>query len=120
MDISELVKKISKSMDSLDLVTARRLIENNIELISENRHLLRTNARSLFELLNNNSESAINTLTRQEMNVIFSLNSYASKFDIRSLKLSIKNNSDLLVRKDIKHYLNEDAKTLLIGLNVME
>lgn len=119
MDISELMKKINGNMDKMDLVSARRLIENNIELISQNRHLLKSNSRSLFEILNNNTKSVINTLNRKEMNVIYSINAYASNFDIRGLKLSIKNNPELLVRKDIRHYLNADAITLLIGMNVI-
>lgn len=119
MDISELMKKINGNMDKMDLVSARRLIENNIELISQNRHLLKSNSRSLFEILNNNTKSVINTLNRKEMNVIYSINAYASNFDIRGLKLSIKNNPELLVRKDISHYLNADAITLLIGMNVI-
>jgi len=120
MDISELMKKINQSMDKLDLVSARRLIEENFELISENRNLLQRNARSLFEILKNNNESAINTLTRKEMNIIYSINAHASNFDVRGLKLSIKNNPELLVRKDIEHYLNEDAKTLLAGMKVID
>lgn len=95
----------------MDLTSARRLIEN--------RHLLRRNARSLFDILKDNAESVINTLTRKEMNVIYSKNAHASSFDVRGLKLSIKNNTELLVRKDIKHYLNEDAKTLLAGMKVI-
>ncbi|MEK4485299.1 hypothetical protein MHH81_06795 [Psychrobacillus sp. FSL H8-0484] len=119
MDISELMKKINGNMDKMDLVSARRLIEDNIELIRQNRHLLKSNSRSLFEILNNNTKSVINTLNRKEMNVIYSINSYASNFDIRGLKLSIKNNPELLVRRDIRHYLNADAITLLIGMNVI-
>ncbi|KQL33682.1 hypothetical protein [Psychrobacillus sp. FJAT-21963] len=118
MDISEIMKKINENMDKMDLVAARRLIEHNLDLINENRHLLRRNARSLFEILHN-TESVINTLNRREMNVIYSINAHASNFDIRALKLAIKNNSELLVRRGIKHYLNEDAKTLLAGMNVI-
>jgi hypothetical protein len=119
MDVNELMKKINESMEKLDLTSARRLIENNLELISENRHLLRRNARSLFDILKDNTESVINTLTRKEMNVIYSINAHATNFDVRGLKLSIKNNPELLVRKDIKHYLNQDAKTLLVGMKVI-
>ncbi|MDF2067618.1 hypothetical protein [Bacillus sp. Cr_A10] len=118
MDISEIMKKINENMEKMDLVAARRLIEHNLDLINENRHLLRRNARSLFEILHN-TESVINTLNRREMNVIYSINAHASNFDIRALKLAIKNNSELLVRRGIKHYLNEDAKTLLAGMNVI-
>ncbi len=88
-----------KSMDNMDLVTARSFIENNLELISENRYLLKSNARSLFEMLLKNMESVINKLNWNEMNVIYSINKYASNFDVRGLKLSIKNNSALLVKK---------------------
>ncbi|TQR21036.1 hypothetical protein FG384_05425 [Psychrobacillus vulpis] len=119
MDMSELVKKVNASMDNLDLISARRLIEENIDLINENRHHLRSNARSMFDIVKNNTESVINTLNRKEMNVIYSINAYATKFDIRGLKLSIKNNPELLVRKDIQHYLNEDAKTILTGMKVI-
>lgn len=119
MEINELMKKINESMEKLDLISTRRLIENNLDLISDNRHLLRRNSRSLFEILKSNTDSAINTLSRKEMNVIYSINAHASNFDIRALKLSIKNNPELLVRKDIKHYLNEDAKTLLTGIKVI-
>ncbi|WP_240793348.1 hypothetical protein [Psychrobacillus vulpis] len=117
--MSELVKKVNASMDNLDLISARRLIEENIDLINENRHHLRSNARSMFDIVKNNTESVINTLNRKEMNVIYSINAYATKFDIRGLKLSIKNNPELLVRKDIQHYLNEDAKTILTGMKVI-
>ena len=44
-------------------------------------------------------ESVINKLNWNEMNVIYSINKYASNFDVRGLKLSIKNNSALLVKK---------------------
>ncbi|MEI4768404.1 hypothetical protein WAX74_01885 [Psychrobacillus sp. FJAT-51614] len=53
MDINEIMKKINESMDKMDLVTARRSIEHNLDLINENRHLLRRNARSLFKILQN-------------------------------------------------------------------
>ncbi|MFF2753924.1 hypothetical protein ACFVR1_09280 [Psychrobacillus sp. NPDC058041] len=119
MDINELMKKINEGMENFDLVSARKYIEENIELIDENRHLLRSNARSLFEILKDNTNSVINPLNRKELNVIHSINAYATKFDIRGLKMSVKNNSELLIRNDIKHYLNEDAKTLLIGMNAL-
>lgn len=120
MDINELIKKINKSIDNLDLVPARILIEKNIDIVNENRHHLRTNARSLLDILQNQMESTINTLNRREMNVIYSINAYASNFDLRGLKLSIKNNPELFMRKDIFHYLNSDARTLLIGMKVIK
>ena len=48
------------------------------------------------------------------------MNNYASKFDLRGLKLSVKNNSELLLRKDIRTYLNADAQIFLEGMGVIE
>ncbi|MEK3934498.1 hypothetical protein MKY41_04190 [Sporosarcina sp. FSL W7-1349] len=116
MKIQELLLAINKSMESLDLVSARRYIEDNMELLNENRHHLRSNARALLDFLNDQTESPLN---RQELNVIHSINTYASRFDIRGLKLSVKNNFDLLVRDDVKPYFTEDAKVILEGMNVI-
>lgn len=119
MDLNELMKKINNSIDNLDLVSSRILIEENLDLVNENRHHLRSNARSLLDILQNQLKSSINTLNRREMNVIFSINAHASNFDLRGLKLSIKNNPELFMRKDILHFLNSDARTLLIGMKVI-
>ncbi len=119
MDFQELLNKINKSMDDLDLVTARRYIEENIVLLNENKHLLQGNARALLDFLSNNTDKGFNQLNRKEMNVIYAINTYASNFDLRGLKLSIKNNANLLMREEVKHYLNEDAKTLLVGMSAI-
>lgn len=119
MDINELMKKMNEVMDNLDFVSARKIMEENMELINENRHLLRSNARSLLQILKDNTEPHIKPLNRIEMSVVHAINAYASKFDVRGLRMSIKSNSDLLMRKDIKQYLNEDAKTLLIGMKAI-
>ncbi|MFJ8064925.1 hypothetical protein ACIQYS_09850 [Psychrobacillus sp. NPDC096426] len=119
MDIVELVKKINQCIENLDLVSARRYIEGNLESLNQNKHLLRGNARSLLEFITKRTDAGIIPLNRREMNVIYSINSYASKFDLRGLKLSIKNNANLLMREDVKQYLNEDAKTLLEGFNAI-
>ncbi|MFC5587514.1 hypothetical protein ACFPRA_01145 [Sporosarcina soli] len=119
MDIVELVKKINQCLDNLDLVRARKYIEDNQELLNQNKHLLRGNARSLLDFIINRTDAGVIPLNRQEMNVIYSINAYASKFDLRGLKLSVKNNTNLLMREDVKQYLNEDARTLLEGLKVI-
>lgn len=119
MDINELLRKVNTSMDNLDLITARRVIEDNIDLLNENRHHLKSNARSLLDILKNSTSSEFSTLNRSEMNILNSINLSASKFDVRGLKLTIKNNPELFIRKDLMHYLNEDAKTLLIGMNAI-
>ena len=44
MDFPELLKQLNKSIDSLDLVSARKYIEENIEILTKNRQLLRGNS----------------------------------------------------------------------------
>lgn len=116
MEFQELLKMINKSMDDLDLVSARRYIEENLELLNENRHHLRGNSRELLDFLSKKTDIP---LSRQEMNVIYSINTYASRFDVRGLKLSVKNNSDLLMREDVKLYFSADARILLEGMNAI-
>ena len=113
------MKKINQCIEDLDLVTARRYIEENIVLLNKNKHLLRGNARALLDFLTNNTDKSFNHLNRQEMNVIYAINTYASNFDLRGLKMTIKSNADLLMRAEAKHYLNEDAKTLLEGMSAI-
>lgn len=116
MEIQELVNKINQSVENLDLVSARRYIEKNIEQLKENKHYLRRNARELLNFLLDKSDTEANPLNRTELNAIFTINTYATRFDVRGLRLSVKNNADLLMREDVKHYLNSDAKILLEGM----
>lgn len=116
MNIKELLQKIDKSMDDLDLISARRFIEENIDLLSKDRYLLKSNARALLDFLITKTD---NPLNRSELNVINSVNIYASKFDVRGLKMLIKSHAELLMREDIKHYLNADAKVILEGMNAI-
>ena len=117
MDIGELMNKINQATNEMDLITARKLIENNLEGIETHRQLLNRNSRSLYEILKENIKP--NTLSRNEMNVIYAINTYATNFDLNGLKLSVKNNLELLMREDISHYLNQDAKALLSGMKVL-
>ncbi|MEV9639457.1 hypothetical protein ABZ756_02015 [Mammaliicoccus sciuri] len=119
MDLQELISKINQCMDNLDLISARKFIEENIEELSANRHHLRRNARELMDYLISKSESEINSLDRRGLHVINTINTYATRFDVRGLRRSVENNSDLLMREDIKYYLNADAKILLEGMNVI-
>lgn len=119
MNYKELVIQIDKSIDSLDLVSARRYIEQNMELLDQNRHLLRGNARALFNFLKKEQEAGVEPLSRKDLTVIYAINIYATKFDIRGLKLLINNHAELLTREDIKHHLNDDAKILLESMNVI-
>lgn len=119
VDILKLLQKINQSMDNSDLVSARKYIEENMELLSEHKNLLKRNVRELLEVLSAISSTEVEPLNRQELNNIYSINSYASQFDLSALKRSIQNNAELLMREDIKHYLNADAKVLLEGMSAL-
>ncbi|MEZ7172599.1 hypothetical protein [Sporosarcina sp. OR05] len=112
----ELLRSINKCMDDLDFISARKYMEENMEMLKENKHHLRRNARELFNFLINNTAEPI---TRREMNIIYSINSYASNFNVRGLKMLIKDNVDLMLREEIISYLNEDAKTILESMQVI-
>lgn len=58
-------------------------------------------------------------LTRKDMAIINSINSFANKFDLRGLKLMVKENASLLIRKEIPLYLSADAKILLDGMGAI-
>ncbi|WP_277586745.1 hypothetical protein [Psychrobacillus antarcticus] len=119
MDFQELLKQLNKSIDSLDLVSARKYIEENIEVLTKNRQLLRGNSRAMFDLIKQKKDTGEKALSRHEINVIYSINSYATKFDLVGLKLVVNNNPELFINEGIKNYLNADAKTLLQGMNVL-
>jgi len=119
MDFPELLKQLNKSIDSLDLVSARKYIEENIELLTKNRQLLRGNTRAMFDIIKQKKDTGEKPLSRHEMTVIYSINKYATKFDLTGLKLIVNNNAELFINEDIKQYLNEDAKTLLQGMHVL-
>ncbi|MCG7334765.1 hypothetical protein MHZ95_05635 [Sporosarcina sp. ACRSM] len=120
MEFQELLNKIQQSIDKMDLVSARKYIEGNIEELSANRHKLRRNARELLDFLLSNSGGEAEPLGRQDLHAINIINTYATRFDIRSLKRSVENNPNLLMREDIKYYLNTDAKILLEGMNAIQ
>ena len=119
MDLQELLKQLNKSVDSLDLVSARKYIEENLDILTKNRQLLRGNSRAMFDLIKQKKDTGEKALSRHEMNVVYSINSYATKFDLAGLKLVVNNNPELFLNEEIKQYLNADAKTLLQGMNVL-
>ncbi|MCJ8007016.1 hypothetical protein ACFFF5_00135 [Lederbergia wuyishanensis] len=116
MELRELFEKINQSIDELDLVYARRLIEENIEIVKDKKHFLSRNARELVDVL---MEANLSSLNRKEMLVVQTINAYASSFDLRGLKLTLKNHTELLFKNDIFHYLNSDAKIVLEGMGVI-
>lgn len=109
-------------MEELDLITARKYIEENEDILSEYQHkkLLKKNARELLDFLismKNNPDHQ--PLTRDEKAMILTINSYASKFDVRGVKLAIKSREHLLLKKQVVEYLNADAKALLESMRLI-
>lgn len=119
MHILDLVFKINSSVEELDFATARFLMEENIEILNENRNYLKSNARELLEFLTTRRESGQSTLTRKEMTIIQAANGYAAKFDLRGLKMVIRDHSVLFLRDDIEAYLNSDARIILEGMGAI-
>ncbi|CAH0345330.1 hypothetical protein [Bacillus sp. CECT 9360] len=119
MGIKELIAKINKSVDELDLVTTRKYIEENLDVLQANRNLLKGNARELLQILTSNTESGYVPLTRAEMATISTINTYSAKFDVRSIKVTIKGKEQLILRKDFVDQLSADAKIILEGMGAI-
>ena len=120
MTIKELITKINQSVDELDLVTTRKYLEENIDLLKDNKRFLKSNARELLDFLTSRLESGYEPLKREELATVTAINSYATKFDVRSIKMIIKGKEQLLIRKDFVDYLNSDAKIILEGMGAIE
>jgi hypothetical protein len=119
MHVLDLIAKINTSVEELDFAAARLYMEENIEILNENRNYLKTNARDLLEFLTKRMEAGQKPLSRQDMSVINAVNSYASKFDLRGLKVIIRDHSLLFLRNDIAAYLNMDARIILEGMGAI-
>lgn len=120
MNLQELATKINTCVEDVDLVAARKYMEENKELLKDNKSLLKRNARELFDFLLNASESNSKPLSREEVAATNAINLYATRFDIRGLKIAVKNHSELLLREDITPYLNKDTRILLEGMGAIQ
>ena len=120
MNLQELATKINACVEDVDLVAARKYMEENKELLKDNKSLLKRNARELFDFLLNYSESNSKSLSREEVAATNAINLYATRFDIRGLKIAVKNHSELLLREDITPYLNKDARILLESMGAIQ
>lgn len=120
MNINEIINKLNQSIEELDLVSARQYIEQNIEALNSNKSLLKNNARVLLDFFTNITATGIQTLNRQELSAIHSINTYAGRFDLQGLKLFIKGKENWLLRADASQYLNADAKIILEGMGAIE
>ncbi|MFD1739242.1 hypothetical protein ACFSCX_22435 [Bacillus salitolerans] len=119
MRLHDLVEKINKSMAELDLITARVYIQENLQVLTENRSLLNSNARELLSFLSSVKDTPSQPLNRVQLATIQSVNAFASKFDVRGIKVTLKDHTDLFLRKDIHTYLNADARALLASMGAI-
>ncbi|OLN21777.1 hypothetical protein BTO30_13045 [Domibacillus antri] len=120
MEFEELVQKINKHVEELDYFSARKYIEQNINELQKKKHLLNSNAREILLFLVEQLNSGNVSLKRQEISTINAINEYAYKFDLRGIKMIIKNQAALFMREDISVYLNKDAKEILTGMGVLK
>ncbi|MBT2681718.1 hypothetical protein J7E38_22425 [Bacillus sp. ISL-35] len=119
MHVLDLIARINNRVEELDFAAARLYMEENIEILNENRSHLKSNARELLEFLTKRMEAGQQPLTRKDMAIINAVNNYASKFDLRGLKVVIKDHSLLFLRGDIEAYLNTDARIILEGMGAI-
>jgi len=119
LDRKELILIINKAVDELDFVSARRLIEENLDFVERFRVHLKSNAREILNLIKEKINQGEKPVTKSEINLINAINIYASKFDLRGLKLSIKGKEQLFLREEVKSYLNGEAKIMLEGMGTI-
>lgn len=119
MRFDDLISSINKSIDNLDFVSARKYIEENIDILKDCKHLLNSNAREILKFLIKQQEDGVKALSRSELNIMNAINTYAYKFDVTGIKILLKNNARLFLRNDAVAYLNSDAKTILAGMKVI-
>lgn len=119
MHVLDLIARINNCVEELDFAAARMYMEENNDILNENRSRLKSNARELLEFLTKRIEAGQQPLTRKDMAVINAVNNYASKFDLRSLKVVIKDHTLLFMRNDIEAYLNMDARIILEGMGAI-
>ncbi|OMP68377.1 hypothetical protein [Domibacillus epiphyticus] len=120
MEFEELVRKINKHVEELDYFSARKYIEQNIDDLQQNKHLLNSNAREILMFLVDQINSGHAAMTRQELSAINAINEYSYKFDLRGIKMLLKNRAALFMREDIDGYLNKDAKEILTGMGAIK
>ncbi|WP_409291599.1 hypothetical protein [Peribacillus sp. SCS-37] len=116
MILEDLAVKINKSVEDLELATARLFMEENIDILTDHKNMLNKNARELLNFLVEQRESGYKPLTRKDFAIINAINTYASKFDLQGLKIIIRENTNLLLGKEVTAHLNSDAKIILEGM----
>ena len=119
MKLNELIKQINKSVEDCDYSSARKYIEENINILEGNKRFLKSNARELLQFLIEQSKLGVEPLSRKELLIINAVNAYAYKFDLRGIKVLVKENTKVFIREETIAYLNSDAKTILTSMGVI-
>ena len=120
MELLELGKTINKHVDELDYFSARKYIESNLDQLEKNKRVLNSNAREILKFLIDQQKAGHKALTRKEMLIINAINDYSRQFDLRGIKMLLKNNTALFVREDIEVHLNKDAQEILTGMGAIK
>ncbi len=113
MNPNDLVRAVNACVDELDFVTARKYIEDNLEILKTHKHRLQPNALELLDFV---THSDGKRLTQREIKIIQAVNDHASHFNIRSFKMLVKDHVVLMHRDETLTYLNADAKALLSSM----
>ncbi|MCH1626463.1 hypothetical protein [Fredinandcohnia quinoae] len=119
MKIEDVIAQINKSVEELDFISARKYIEENLEILNEKKIHLKNNARELLDFLTERTEKGYQPMGRRELATINAINTYATKFDVRGLKMLVKDHAQLLLRDDVISYLNTDARIILEGMGAI-
>lgn len=119
LKLEELIKNINKAVEELDFSATRKYIEENIDVLTGSKQLLKSNAREILKFLTEQKELGIEPLSRKELTIINAINAYAYKFDLRGIKLLLNENAKLFLREDSVAYLNNDALTILTGMGAI-
>jgi len=117
MEFREIISEISKSFEIHDLVSVRELVEDNLELLNKNKHRLNGKIKNVFDFFTNQSDFL--PLNRSDVAVINTINHYASNFDVRGIRIVLKDHITLLFRDDSIQFLSSDAKIILESMNVI-
>ncbi|RCW77271.1 hypothetical protein [Saliterribacillus persicus] len=120
MNIKEIIGLINDAMNEMDYIAARKYMEKNLDVLDGRKHLLNRNARELYDFVKNRVDSGHQGLSKQDMAAIHAINIYAEKFDLRGLKLMVKERPQLFMLREAEGYLNNDAKVILIGMGVLK
>lgn len=119
MQVTELIEKINRSVEEFDYVRARKYIEENLEVLEAKKLYLKSNAREIHKFLSEQLKSGVPPISRSDLAVINSINAYAYQFDLRGIKVVLRDHARLFLKEEAVAYLNSDAKTILSGMKVI-